>query len=196
MVNKLLDEYECPFDIYMFKFINMHLDMYYKLGFTPNMVTTLSIIFGLLAAYEIIYGNFIFAAFLVLVSYYLDCVDGKLARKYNMVSQLGDYYDHFGDLFKYILIIYALIKSNKKTKINERQWFFILILIILTVAQAIHMGYQESLYNNKSESSYLNILRKIVSFDKTPEKTIQYTKHMGCGSWNVCFAILIIFWRN
>ena len=99
MVNKLLDEYECPFDIYMFKFINMHLDMYYKLGFTPNMVTTLSIIFGLLAAYEIIYGNFIFAAFLVLVSYYLDCVDGKLARKYNMVSQLGDYYDHFGDLF-------------------------------------------------------------------------------------------------
>ena len=30
MVNKIDDKYECPFDIYLLKFIDTHLDMYYK----------------------------------------------------------------------------------------------------------------------------------------------------------------------
>ena len=51
MVNKIADHYECPIDKHLLKFIDMHLDLYYKLGFTPNMVTTLSIIVGLLTGY-------------------------------------------------------------------------------------------------------------------------------------------------
>ena len=43
MVNKIDDEYECPFDILMLKFIDSHLDLYYKLKLTPNMITTIGI---------------------------------------------------------------------------------------------------------------------------------------------------------
>ena len=60
MVNKIDDKYECPFDIYLLKFIDTHLDMYYNIGLTPNMITTLGIIFGLLSMYNISLPRIVF----------------------------------------------------------------------------------------------------------------------------------------
>jgi len=195
MVNKLSDEYECPLDIHLYKFIDTHLHHYYNLGFTPNMVTTFSIIFGLFSAHQILDGHFKMAAFLMLIAYYLDCVDGKLARQYNMISKFGDLYDHCGDMLKYMAITVALIESSRH-KPTHRQRMYMLIIFILSLIQIIHFGYQESLYDKKDESLYLNICRQVVAFDSTPEITIHYTKYFGCGTWTICFALLIIFWRK
>ncbi len=53
MVNKLSDQYENIFDIYIYKFIDSHLHIYKQLGLTPNMVTSLSLISGIISAYMI-----------------------------------------------------------------------------------------------------------------------------------------------
>jgi phosphatidylglycerophosphate synthase len=195
MVNKLSDQDECPLDLYIFNFIDIHLHHYYNIGFSPNMVTTFSFLFGLLSAQQILKGHFNLSIGLLLVSYYLDCVDGKLARQYNMVTHLGDIYDHVGDLLKIIAIIAALFASNTK-KTTNKQWLYITCFALLTFIQCIHLGYQETIYNKQEESSFLNIWRKIVAFDHTPEKTIQCTKYLGCGTWYLCFALLIFFWRK
>jgi phosphatidylglycerophosphate synthase len=195
MVNKLSDEHECPIDIHLFKLINTQLHLFYNMGFTPNAVTTLSLIFGLFSAQQILVRNYKIAAFLFLVAYYLDCVDGKLARKYNMISKFGDVYDHVSDIVKVLAVIWALIMSNKK-KTTSKQWIFLILLFLLCFMQCIHMGYQEVIYNKQDETSTLNVLRKIVENDKTPEKTIQISKYFGCGTWYLCFALVIIFWRK
>jgi len=194
MVNKLEDHCECPIDIYIFKFIDMHLHIFYNLGFTPNMVTTLSIIFGLFTAYQIMQNRLWLAAICWLISYYLDCVDGKLARKYNMVSKFGDMYDHIGDLLKFIAVLVALFISNKgRPKI--KQWLYVTIILLLVLLQTIHLGHQESVYNKKDESPYLNIVRLLFVNEENAIKNIKYTRHFGCGTFFVCCAILIIFWR-
>ena len=195
MVNKLSDEYECPIDVLIYSFINKHLHIYYNLGLTPNIVTTFSILFGLLSAQQILAGHFEIAALLVLIAYYLDCVDGKFARKYNMVTELGDLYDHAGDLLKIIAILSALFLSNTN-KTTNKQWIYIIVFTILAIVQCVHLGYQECIYNKKEESIILSIWRKIVESDKNPEKTIHYTKYFGCGTWYLCFALLIIIWRK
>jgi phosphatidylglycerophosphate synthase len=194
MVNKLEDNYECPIDIIIFKFIDKHLHIFHKLGLTPNMVTTLSIVFGLLSAFQILQNRLWLAAIFWLIAYYLDCVDGKLARKYNMVSKFGDLYDHIGDLLKFIAVLSALIYSNKKGT-SRRQWIYLTIMLLLGILQVIHMGYQESIYNKKDESPYLNVIRALFVNEEKAKKIIQYTKHFGCGTWFICFAILILFWR-
>jgi phosphatidylglycerophosphate synthase len=194
MVNKLPDEYECPFDVYLLKFIDTHLHFYYHLGLTPNMITTFSILFGLLSAQQILKGHFKLSALLMLIAYYFDCVDGKLARKYNMVTTFGDYYDHIGDILKFIVILVALFIRTKKT--SQKQWIYISIILVLVFLQCIHFGYQETIYNKQEESPFLNIWRSMVAFDTTPEKTIQYSKYVGCGTCYLCFALLIIFWRK
>jgi phosphatidylglycerophosphate synthase len=192
MVNKLSDDIDCPIDVQLYKFINTHLHLYYNIGFTPNMVTTFSILFGLLAAQQILRKNCKFAALMLVLSYYLDCVDGKLARQYNMVTHFGDLYDHIGDITKIIAIFVALFASVKKT--TDSQWAYLSIFIVLTIIQFMHLGYQEAIYDKSEESVILNMWRKMVAFDSNPEETIHYTKYFGCGTWYLCFALLIIFW--
>jgi phosphatidylglycerophosphate synthase len=189
MVNKIQDIYECPVDVVLLKFIDTHLDFYYKIGFTPNMITTISILFSLLSMHNILLHNYKIASLLVFISYYFDCVDGKLARKYNLQTKFGDYYDHFSDIFKIVVIMYALYKTNVLRFKRLSILFIILIILML-----IHLGYQEQIYN-KDESPTLKFMKYIASHDKHPEKTIQYTKLFGCGTF-VTFLIVIIFFWN
>ena len=100
MVNKLTDQYSSPLDLYLCNFIDTHLHTYRELELTPNMVTTIGFLMGLLSAYYIIKGRVLVAAIAWILSYYFDCVDGKLARKYDMVTKFGDYYDHICDAIK------------------------------------------------------------------------------------------------
>lgn len=196
MVNKLADQYECPVDKYILSFIDTHIRFYRKMGFTPNMLTTFSILAAILTVYEIFKGNFAIAAFLWLVAYYFDCADGKFARKYNMVTKIGDLYDHFGDIFKYVIVIYALFYSSKR-KITKKQWWFLFIILFLTLLSFIHLGYQERIYDKKEESVYLHFLSNILTFwDKHPHTTIQVTKHFGCGTLQLGIALIIFFWRK
>ena len=194
MVNKLDYKYECPIEFYIFKFIDSHIHIFYKLGMTPNMLTTLSIIFGLLAASQIMKNRLWLASIFWLIAYYFDCVDGKFARKYNMVTKFGDIYDHIGDMFKVIAVLIALFYSNKE-KTSVRQWIYICIILFLGILQILHMGYQESIYNKKDESPYLNIIRSLFVNEENAKHIIHYTKHFGCGTWFLCFSILIILWR-
>ena len=206
MVNKLPSEYECPFDAFLLNIITPQLKYYYSAGLTPNNITTISILFGILSAYCIYKKYNFLAAGLLLISYYFDCVDGKLARKYKMVSKFGDYYDHFGDLFKIILIGIALYitasykitgSSWKPLKVSSQHKIYVAILTITLLLQIIHMGFQECIYDKKHESPFLDILCKgvkIISDD--PHSSILYTRYMGCGHWFVILAIIIALWNN
>jgi phosphatidylglycerophosphate synthase len=188
MVNKIDERYECPFDIYLLKFIDTHLDYYYKLGFTPNMITTIGIIIGTMSAYNILKSNYKTAAFLLLLAYYFDCVDGKLARKYKMITKFGDYYDHIGDIYKIIIIVYALYKTNKN-KFNKIK-FFLIIIIFLTI---MHLGNQEIIYDS-DESPVLSTLKNNISKENAI-KNIKYTRYFGCGTLMIILAIIVLLWQ-
>lgn len=190
MVNKIPSTYENPFDIILLKFIDTHLHFYRKLNITPNMITTIGIIFGIISAYNIFKGNFKTSAFLFLIAYYFDCVDGKLARKYNMVTKFGDYYDHFGDIFKIIIILYALYKVNKDKFNNIKYLIYSLLLLCM-----LHLGYQEVIYS-LDESSTLLLFKNIAQIDKNPENTIKFTRFFGCGTFIIIMCIIILFWKK
>lgn len=74
----------------------------------------------------------------MIVSYFFDCADGHMARKYNMTSKFGDYYVHISDIVKITLVLYSLylINSNKFFKV-------IPIVIFMGTMMIIHMGYQK-----------------------------------------------------
>ena len=189
MVNKLTFEQENFFDNMIYKFIDTHLHKYYELGITPNMVTTMSLATGCFAAYLITKNKFTEAGLLSIISYYLDCVDGKLARKYNMVTVFGDYYDHFSDITKILLILFALYKNDSNTFKKV-----ILILIPLFILSMYHIGCQQTLYPQETtESPTIDIFK---STKESCIKNIYQTKFFGLGTFNLVFAIIIIFWNK
>ena len=113
---KLPNHMECPFDTILYTVIEPLSRFFHILNFTPNMLTTISTIFGAMSFYFLYKrkeGFFVIS----FISYYLfDCLDGYYARKYGLCSKFGDYYDHIKDFIVAFLVIglifYRLHKSR------------------------------------------------------------------------------------
>jgi len=78
---------------------------------TPNLLTSLSFAFAVIAAMIILLPSrisLVFSGIFIIFSYLLDCMDGRLARLKNMESHFGFWFDRLTDQFKLSLLILAL----------------------------------------------------------------------------------------
>ena len=78
-----------------------------KTSLTPIHVTTLFVISGLLAIGCILYGQYLFAAFFLILKSILDAADGELSRLKNTPSYVGRYYDSIADFILNFLFLLA-----------------------------------------------------------------------------------------
>lgn len=75
-----------------------------KLNITPNQITIISIVFGILAVFYIEKSHNLFVIF-YLLNRISDGVDGYYARKQNLSTKLGSHLDHFGDYFVHSVLL-------------------------------------------------------------------------------------------
>ena len=121
-MRKIESNLENPIDNILIDICDFILPTLKVLNFTPNILTTISLIFGLLSVYCLFREDKKCFAIFYLVSYFFDCVDGMMARKYNMVSRFGDIYDHTKDCLVFGLIMFCsiiFIAADSKLK----SWF-------------------------------------------------------------------------
>ncbi|MCK4357518.1 MAG: CDP-alcohol phosphatidyltransferase family protein [Candidatus Cloacimonetes bacterium] len=80
---------------------------------TPNLMTTVSLVFGVLMALSIAFIHNYWGSILGAIFYHLrvvmDCVDGTLARWKGMVSEKGSWWDQFVGKICSLLLIASLI---------------------------------------------------------------------------------------
>ncbi|NMC51785.1 CDP-alcohol phosphatidyltransferase family protein [Candidatus Kuenenbacteria bacterium] len=79
-----------------------------KIGFTANILSTLKVVVACLAVY-IARENLIFAAWVFMGVYFLDVLDGSMARYMGKNSDRGKFIDVFTDQAIYTLIVFTLI---------------------------------------------------------------------------------------
>jgi phosphatidylglycerophosphate synthase len=196
---KIDDKYENPIDVIAYDLCK-YIEHFFKLiNATPNNITTISLLFGLLCVYFMILSKKktkrvykIYAFIFYWLSFLFDCLDGYYARKYKMYSKLGDKYDHYSDLVKHLLIYYVLMtRLNKKFII-----IFNILLITIFVGLIIQTGCQEKKYSekigekeSKNNSSYL---RMFIPLCKDPELILKYSKYFGVGTITLLFSIFIL----
>jgi len=192
-MRKLPNDLENPIDNIMYKMIEYIAPGLYKLGFTPNILTTLGNISTLIFVYFMFQYNFKMAALFYLLSYIFDCLDGYIARSYNMVSKFGDWYDHISDALKTLLYFYALFKINRK--LGALSFVVVFALLFLT---CIYLSHQE-IYYNKPESSYTLDVLKCLSFGANPSNVNEYlkiTRYFGCGTTYLVMILIILFYKK
>jgi len=78
-----------------------------KKQISPNFITILAFIVGLISAVVLFYNPLVSVA-LILISQILDCVDGDLARITGRVSAKGAYLDRLFDRFVDFALIFAI----------------------------------------------------------------------------------------
>ncbi len=182
--NKLPYELENPFDSFLININKLLNPIWYKLNFTPNTLTTISLLSGILSIYYLFQKRFLLGAILYLIAYFFDCADGNYARAYKMTSRFGDLYDHIADMVKMFLLFYYIYKTSDIQKKNKI--VFIVLFCILGILTGLHIGCQQKVYNEKE--SVLNHLIKFC-YDT---KIISITKYFGVGTLQLFFFIYIL----
>jgi hypothetical protein len=211
--------YESPIDTYIFHPIGLSLvDPIYKLGLTPNQITIISTFFTFISCYLIRENKLKLAVIFYLSGYILDCVDGRLARKYGMGSKIGAALDMVSDVITNTVLLISILYYKKNfIKLNS-----VFILIICFIGLTICHGFTEAVNNykkNGSDNFYKNIEKEYscsnnliyklyIMFNKSSYSTykciigdydsikihnyIGILKYFGPGTFNIVYAIIIL----
>jgi phosphatidylglycerophosphate synthase len=192
--SKLEMHHENPLDIGFTKIAQVVSPTLFNLGVTPNMVTTLSVVASYLAIRSIYLGQpkqyFVLWAIL---AYMFDCVDGYLARKFDMCTVFGDYYDHVSDVMYVSLLLYVAFWKRGLTKTAKKfQWLIFAIFIIAIIGMLTHMGVQEDLYSKKNQSPTLKVCSAIAKkVCSVSEKCVVVSRWFGVGTFIALMILLI-----
>lgn len=160
-------------------------DKLHKLNISPNNVTVFRTCIGLLGVYFLHAGNLGLWAVCYFVNYFLDCVDGIMARKYNRATILGDVLDHGSDVILFILVTAVLITKYGLLKNNCVLTGTILVILL----NFIQTGRQQSLTKNKDET-VLNFA-KCFSEIKLPDCLIRNFSAATLTLWIISIPFLL-----
>ena len=147
-----------------------------EIGITPNMITTLTLIIRTVLLYLLFNNYFVKHKFLIFIliwniTNFTDALDGYIARKYNMGSELGAKYDSFVDDSSYILLYIVLFKnifvSNIKNKFLKIIIFVFILIDLLYISLSLTKLQFLKINNNKEE---LDITVKLIKYYKNPIK--------------------------
>lgn len=190
---KITREQENPFDnifIDIAEWLNTRI--FRPLNYTPNMITTMSLFLGLMSVVLYHYQYYLFSIIFFITAYILDCADGNYARKYNMETAFGDYYDHISDMSKGLFILIAVIIHPIPLRLKQ---ILIIILTVLLSLSLMHLGCQEGIYNPDKHDKYdsLSNLKYLCGTTESSLEYIKYTRYFGTGTVVVymCFLIII-----
>lgn len=189
-MSKIDNKYNNPIDVLLEKLYSPMIPFLHRIGVTPNMLTTLSLICGVLSASFIFQGKPKQGAILFLLNYLFDCMDGHMARRFKMESKFGDWYDHISDWVTALIIGYALIKNNNYKPLTNVKILFVLLFLILSTMK--WMGCQELMYNGKVGDSVSGLKRLC----NNPHEELLLTKYLGFGTLNVFIFIVIYFSKH
>ena len=188
LVGKIHHTLEDPFSHLLYHISDKISPYLYALNISPNEITTVRFIVLLVSLFYCIPNKYYReASILYILSYFGDCLDGHYSRKYNMVTEFGDYYDHVIDNLGIVLTLYVLYKNTNN--------YVIIFIIIIAMISLIQIGCQEKYISikNKTDSKFLSFTQYLCPSCTVEdiESTMSITKLFGAGTVHIFIGLLI-----
>lgn len=99
-----------------------------KLGLSPNQWTVLSFVPALTGLYLVYHSFLLKGALLYFLSFFIDIVDGSVARYTNRTSKKGAYVDTIADRYvEFIFLFSILFVSLPEIVIPSQAWIILLL---------------------------------------------------------------------
>lgn len=125
----------------------------YKIGISPNQITTLGILLVIPAIYFNLQGYYIFGILMFHLFFLCDAVDGILARGTNRKSKLGGYLDDLSHLIFHTGFFIAMGFSMYKAG-HVRLGMMIILFLILDNIKRMHSELAYRMHLNRGHVSY------------------------------------------
>jgi phosphatidylglycerophosphate synthase len=185
--DKISNELQNPIDIGLLNLCRLIDKPLHNMGVTPNMVTLFGLFTGILSIHFLISKKYVLSFLLLWITYFTDCLDGYMARKYNQITRLGDYLDHFRDQFVVLsLIIILALHIHDIT----HKTLFIVIISLCSILMLSQLGCQEKITEYKDHNECLDFLQKLCPGNA--EENMKITKWFGCGTFYLILSIFIV----
>lgn len=139
---KIDPEFENPLDDLLMRVCEAIEPPLHALGVTPNMITGASAAFGAAAAAALWNGHVWWFAGLYSISYFLDVLDGDFARRYDMVTRLGDVLDHVNDNVRTAAMVGVLL-----ARYDVPCWAWVVMALAL-VLMGCQLGCQQLMFKD------------------------------------------------
>lgn len=188
--NKVPDHLQHPIDLLFCNISNFIT--------TPNGLTTISIIFSILSVKSFYYHDFASFTFHTWVSYLFDSADGVMARRFNMCTDFGDYYDHVSDISHYISIMTVYIIHVLNGEYHMMKLYQIVFLVVLFILSVLNAYFVELYYNKfhciSSFNWFFRCGKSIFStIDKNNvERYIKYSRYLSYPTL-LCYINYLIY---
>jgi phosphatidylglycerophosphate synthase len=197
LVSKEHDSLHDPVSLLFYNISDAISPYLYNIGITPNMITiTRTILIVCIFTYYFDNEKYNQAGFIYLLCYFMDCLDGQMARKYDMVTSEGDFLDHLADVIQYVVGIYYINKKINKDDKNNK--WIIYLLVILLIFSVIQIGCEERYLetSNINETSCINFVKctcpESVISDTQLERFMDLSSYIGIGIYHLIVCIIIV----
>ena len=97
----------------------------------PNLISVIRIILIPFFAYYFMQGEFVVAVIILALSGLSDCVDGKIARRFNQISALGKLLDPLADKLTQItlaVILFLTFNKAEDSMLKAFSWVFLVFI--------------------------------------------------------------------
>lgn len=151
-------------------------------GHTPNVLTTYSVACGALALRALWVDNFWAFAVLWIARTFWDDADGHFARKYGMVTRMGDAYDHLNDTLSQVALLVVVY-----SKYNVPAWVWV-VYVGLLLTSMVQLGSQQQYIaaRGKNTGESLDVLGYIGS-----EAWLPWVRFLGHGTFQMTIVALV-----
>jgi phosphatidylserine synthase len=186
---KINPDQENPIDDILICWCDKLIDTCVKWRIIPNHITIFRFMLSITVYYLIFTTcEYKFPIFAFLFCYFLDCLDGHLARKTNQATLIGDYFDHIADCFVAIMFIIFMLYREYEYKTE-----IIIVFTILGYLSVVHMNLQQQNYSLISGTYGKELLDSLNILHNFNHKDIYWTRYFGMGTMISTMAI-IIYW--
>jgi phosphatidylglycerophosphate synthase len=186
---KISSSIENPIDNVMISTSDALSPYFKKLNYTPNGITTISLVLALASLHHLYNHDVNHFGVYFILSYLFDCMDGYYARKYSMVTEGGDKYDHYKDLIVVIGLIYVLY--DRYCILDHM--VLLLVLGAMAVLGMMTVGCQERLTKKEHSSNNLAVFDPITPCKETCMSSQKYLRFFGSGTLVVALIAAVYY---
>ena len=191
---KIHPDFENPIDDVLIRFAGYISPALKATGHTPNVLTVYSMLFGLGSIWALWHGKKVAFAALYFASYFFDCVDGDFARRYNMVTRLGDALDHISDIILYLGVSVVMWLKYEWPTYMLVPWAISMTLLLS------HAGCQQKAYKlikpRDDPPESLDLTQHMCLQPDDPHAAMRLTRWFGFGTAQLLFVLIVLCARR